>query len=56
MTTIPKDISYGPSPDSDAFIPFEDYKRTYYNTTDGFKYEWNNGKVEKTVERLLIHT
>lgn len=33
------------------FIPFEKYTEIYYKTEDGFKYEWNNGTIEKTESR-----
>ena len=51
MSTILKDISYSSNLDSRSFISFEDYKRLYYKTEDGFKYEWNNGTIEKTESR-----
>jgi len=48
MSTIPKDIATIPRTDSDSYISLDDFLRLYSDMEDGFKYEWNNGKIEKT--------
>ena len=52
MSTISKDILtlplVKPEASSDSFISLEDFLRCYSNMEDEFKYEWNNGKIEKT--------
>lgn len=48
MSTVSKDITPIPHNESDSYVSFEDFIRLYSNMEDGFKYEWNNGKIEKT--------
>lgn len=48
MSTIPKELSTLPHTDSDSYTSLEDFLRLYSDMEDGFKYEWNNGKIEKT--------
>ncbi len=35
----------------DTFTSFEEYKKSYYDSEDQFKYEWNNGIIERTESR-----
>ena len=48
MTVISESITTIPQADSDSYITLENFLRLYSNVEDGFKYEWNNGKIEKT--------
>lgn len=50
MSTVPQDTPTVANTQSDNFISFEEYMRYYYHAEDGFKYEWNNGKLEKTAK------
>jgi len=56
MTIISKDISVVTPTDSGTLVSFEDYMKLYYNAEDGFKYEWNNGKIEKTANMNQAQT
>lgn len=47
MSTIPKDIAIVPQTVSDSYISLDDFLRLYSDMGDGFKYEWNNGRIEK---------
>lgn len=47
MATVSEDISI-PHPNSDSDISLEEFLRLYSDIEDEFKYEWNNGKIEKT--------
>lgn len=50
MSTISKDIAITPQNVSDSYISLDDFLRLYSDMEDGFKYEWNNGKIEKTTK------
>lgn len=50
MSTIPKDITALPHQHSDSHVSLDDFLRLYADMEDGFKYEWNNGKIEKTTK------
>jgi Uma2 family endonuclease len=39
---------YEPREKLQRFISFETFYKKYANRVNGFKYEWNNGKIEKT--------
>ena len=53
MPAIPKDFSYIPDPDSPPFILSEDYKQLFYNAENRYKYEWDNGKNERTAKTTV---
>ena len=48
MTTIPKEKINTSIAQLDSYVSLEDFLRLYANTEDGYKYEWNNGQIEKT--------
>lgn len=50
MTVVTQDIPVvvETDVDSDGPVSFETYMKLYYSAEDGYKYEWNNGKLEKT--------
>ncbi len=48
MSTISKNEVSSPNSDSDSYLSLEEFLRLYSDIEDGFKYEWNQGKIEKT--------
>jgi len=55
MSTNPKEFStLLPHADSDSHISLDDFLRLYSDMEDGFKYELNNGKIEKTTKMNQI--
>ena len=48
MTTIPQEKINTSIAQSDSYVSLEDFLRLYANIEDGYKYEWNNGQIEKT--------
>ena len=48
MTTLPKEKINTPIAQSDSYMSLEDFLRLYADIEDGYKYEWNNGQIEKT--------
>jgi Uma2 family endonuclease len=41
-------VENGPKEQPQRLISFEAFYKKYANRVNGFKYEWNNGKIEKT--------
>lgn len=48
MTNSPKEKINTPIARSDSYLSVKDFLRLYADTEDGYKYEWNNGQIEKT--------
>jgi len=48
MTIIPQEKNNTPIAQSDSYVSLEDFLRLYADIEDGYKYEWNNGQIEKT--------
>lgn len=48
MTTSTTNISIAPDNLSDTDISLEDFLRLYPESESGYKFEWNNGKIEQT--------
>ncbi len=48
MATIEQNIDLAPENISDSFISLEEFIRLYSDREDGYKYEYNEGIIEKT--------
>lgn len=47
MTTIPKENINTAGTQSNSYVYLEDFLILYTDTENEYKYEWNNGQVEK---------
>ena len=48
MATIEQNINIIPENISDSYLSLDDFLRLYSNIEDGYKYEFNKGRIEKT--------